>query len=195
MKKAFTVLFCLLLWGSSTLFAQWYEDGRPVQDRPWRKSHKEFRAMVLLTTKPQEFLEAWDKPSSPDYKPAMETAASVVRGQPIVAFILFAGCKPDSAGKCESTTEFEILKPDGSQYDSVETSELWTGKEPPPASALQLGVAYVGVVIEPEDPLGDYTVTANVCDRVADRCLVLSTQFTAVESTQTESSREAPSAD
>jgi hypothetical protein len=178
------VLILTLMLSSSIATGQWYEGGMPVQDREWRKSHKEFGAMMLLSSKPEEFLEAWDKSPSPDYGPKIETTETVSRGEPIVAFILFAGCRANEAGHCVSTTEFKVLKPDGTEYAALEPSELWTNKEPPPGKAVQLGLAYIGVVIEPEDPLGLYTVKANVCDQVADRCLMLTQRFTVTESVE-----------
>ena len=174
------LLFMTALWACFGE-AQWFEGGRPVQDREWRKSHKEFGVMLVLSSQPEEFLEAWDKPAAPDYAPQLTSADRVARGQPIVAFVFFTGCRANDAGHCVSTTEFQVLRPDGSEYASLDRSELWTDKEPPVSRAVQLGIAYIGVVIEPDDPLGEYTVKAKVCDQVAGRCLTLLQRFTAAE--------------
>lgn len=181
MNRIAVLLIASIVGGSSLAHAQWFEAGEAVADTAWRKSAEGFGAMILLTSSPETFLAAWAEPSSPDYAPAIETTDHVARGVPIHAYVFFTGCTPDRQGSCDATTDFVVLRPDGSEYANIPGVELWQGKPPPEEGSVQLGPASVGVVIEPQDPLGEYTVKARVCDRLADNCLVIWQRFTAEE--------------
>ena len=147
-------------------------------DPPWRSSEGDFEAMLLLTVKPEEFLEGWVEPAEGT---PLDVATSVTRGVPIVAFIAFTGCRSDKNGLCNTTVDFNVLKPDESPYGGLTGKELWRGKPAPPEGVSQLGVGFLRVTIEPEDPLGTYVVEAMVRDLTAGVSLDLRQIFEALE--------------
>lgn len=154
-------------------FAQWKEKGVPIPDEPWRKSAGTFGAMLLLTDKPAEFLVAWESPETP----TIETTEIAERGKPLFAFVVFLGCA-EVLGVCNSSVDFTVFRPDGGEYASHKDLELWQNLPGPPKDALQLGVGYLGVGIEPDDPAGKYTVKAKVRDLIAGRDVEIQQHFT-----------------
>lgn len=157
--------------------AQWKQDGKDLKDKRWSKSDGDFNAQLFLTDKPNELFEAWEKPA---HGVAISEAKTARRGVPIVAVVFFTGCAPDAKGLCQSTVEFAVYRPDGKPYDDPSDGELWIDKPPPAKGQIQLSVGSLGVVIEREDPLGDYKIRAKVVDKVAKKTLLLEREFTAV---------------
>jgi hypothetical protein len=172
------VLAAFGLISSTTLMAQWNEGGAPVPDTSWRKSEGDFGAMLLLTDKPEEFLAAWET-RTPEV--SMSATETVRRGSPVMGVVVFTGCAPNEKGLCDATVVYTLLKPDGTVYDKSQEVELWIGKQPPPKYVLQLSLGNLGIVIEPEDPLGRYRMRAEVRDRVSGKILRLERHFDAIE--------------
>lgn len=167
-----TVLVVILLFSVPAL-AQWKDNGVPVPDEPWRRSDGTFGAMLLLSDKPEQFMDDWLKPNPP----SMSTTEEAKRGEPIVAFVLFVGCK-EVGEVCNSVVDFKVNRPDGTEYASHAGAELWKGKPGPLGDRIQLSLANLGIRIEPEDPAGKYTVTARVTDLNAFRTVELEQHFT-----------------
>ena len=142
----------------------------------WSKSRNGFSAMLLLSDEPTDVLRSWETPRA---GVPVRTADTITRGVPIVAFVFFTGCKPDENGLCNASADFAIFKPDGSVYESFSDRDLWKRKPAPPDGMLRLSAEYVGVVIEPEDPLGEYEVQVSVHDLNAGTTLELRQAFTA----------------
>jgi hypothetical protein len=158
--------------------AQWRQDGKIVPDTAWAKSAGDFGAQLVFTDKPEELFAAWEKPG-----PAVlysETAVAK-RGVPIVGVVFFAGCAPDDKGKCQTTVRFTAYTPDGKPWGDAQNAELWAGKPPPEKGHMQLSLGNMGIVIDPDDPLGVYKVRAEVVGKIAKKTLVLERTFTAVE--------------
>ena len=149
----------------------------PAPEPGWNKSENGFSAMLLLSDEPDDVLRSWAEPNA---AVPVRTADTIVRGVPIVAFVFFAGCEPDDDGLCNASADFTIRKPDGSEYESFSDRDLWKGKPAPPEGMLRLSAEYVGVVIEPGDPLGTYQVRVDVHDLNAGTTLPLREAFTAV---------------
>ena len=150
--------------------------GAVALDRAWSKSDNGFSAMLLLSDEPDDVLRTWATPSA---AVPIKTADTIARGVPIVAFVFFTGCRPDESGLCNASADFTILKPDGSVYASFSDLDLWKRRPAPPDGMLRLSAEYVGVVIESEDPLGEYEVQVSVHDLNADTTLELRRAFTA----------------
>jgi hypothetical protein len=150
---------------------------RMAIDSPATREAGDFGAMLLLTTEPDRFLKSWHRPEE---EISLRSAVSVRRGAPIVAFVIFRGCQADASGLCQSSVDFRVLKPDGSEYLSFENRDLWRAKPAPPEGAVQVSAEHLGVVIEPADPLGPYEVQVVVRDEVANVSLKLSRTFDAV---------------
>ena len=82
---------------------------------------------------------------------------------------------------CNASADFTILRPDGSEYESFADRDLWKLKPAPPEGMLRLSAEYVGVIIEPGDPLGEYEVQVSVHDLNAGTTLDLTHPFTATD--------------
>lgn len=162
----------------SSSSAQWQVNFSEVPDSDSAKHQDNFGAMLLLSDKPDEFLEAWGQPTP---GVIMDTTDSVSRGVPIVAFVVFTGCEPNSEGFCNASIDFVVQRPDGTEYASYIDKDLWRMKPPIREDFLELSASYIGVIIEPEDPLGPYRVNVAVRDDVAGIELKLFQSFTATE--------------
>jgi len=171
--KKLILLFALIATPS---YAQWNQDGKPVPDEPWRKSNGPFGVMLLLSDEPEKLMADWEKPETPQ----MSITNVATRGKPIIAFVFFVGCKPID-GRCQSTVDFTVLRPDGSVYGSSEGGELWKGKPAPSEKQIGLSVANFGIIIEPNDPAGTYTVKAVAHDLNAARSVEVQQVFTVSE--------------
>lgn len=132
-----------------------------AQNTAARKAVEGFGAHLVLADRPQAFIQEWLKPASG--KPELWSAAEAKRGEPLAAFIMFAGCLPDRKGDCQAEVDFRVYRPDGSLYAERTGLELWK-KAAPPASNTQLGAANMLIRIRPDDPAGEYRVKASVRD-------------------------------
>ncbi len=151
----------------------------PEPEPNWTQSKDGFSAMLLLSDAPDDVLRTWEDPDSAE---PVRMAETIVRGVPIVAFVFFAGCVADEEGLCNASVDFTILRPDGSEYDRFTDRDLWKLKPAPPEGMLRLSAEYVGVVIEAQDPLGEYEIQVSVHDLVGGTTLDLSRPFTAIDS-------------
>jgi len=157
--------------------------GAPAVPAPqWSESnpHREnkFSAVLLLSDNPDEILRSW---MTPNPRVPERTTRKITRGVPIVAFVFFTGCKPDEKGLCNASVDFTVLGPDGSVYEQATDRDLWKQKPAPPFGTLRLSAEYVGVVIEPDDPLGTYEVQVSIRDLNAGETLDLSRTFMATD--------------
>jgi hypothetical protein len=176
MKRLGLVLLVLVV-ATGWVGAQWRDGGKEVPDNAWSKHKGEFGVMILLTSDPEGFMRAWEKPPSSDYKPVMQKASTVKRGENIVGFLIFTGCKADKAGHCDTTADLVLRRPDGSIYAEQKEVEVWRAKPAPPPGRLQVSVSNLGLKVEPDDPLGEYRLTALVRDKVAGISLDLESRF------------------
>ena len=124
----------------------------------------DFMAIQVATTDPDRLMADWQKPGAGI---RLVTATTMMRNQPIVTFIVFGGCKPDAAGACNVTADFETIGPAGKTYDETRMAEVWVGHPAPPSQVLQLSVGALGLRIEDKDALGPYRVRATITDHVA----------------------------
>jgi len=162
-----------LVWASAGQ-AQWAENMEPSDDTPWRKTWGEHGALLQLTEKADEMVAAIKAGSPTLFVAGTETAT---RGVPLVGVIFFAGCDPDPKGLCDTAVTLQVFKPDGTPYGEPEQSDLWVGRPPPKKGQLQLGMGAIGVKIEPDDPMGKYTVRAHLHDKVSGAKVELSRIF------------------
>lgn len=171
--KILTAAIALVLIGGAThASAQWQQGERPVADTPERKSVNGFAGHLLVVEDPRAFIEEWQKPETPKITPVSKTKRGVLLG----AFVLFAGCKPDTEGRCNAEVDYVIYKPDGNVYAERKEQPLWK-ETAPPAPNIQLSRAILGIRMEKEDPPGVYTVKAKVTDRNAQISFELGTKF------------------
>ena len=152
-------LVLLLFFCSGIASAQWKKDNERLPDTPDRKSVGEFGGNLLVVKNPRAFIEEWQKPETPNITPA----STAKRGDLLGAFVLFARCKPDAQGNCNSEVDYAVYKPDGSLYAERKAQPLWK-EAPPPGTNIQLSKAILGIRIEEKDPAGEYVVKATVSD-------------------------------
>ncbi|OLE55301.1 MAG: hypothetical protein AUG51_03835 [Acidobacteria bacterium 13_1_20CM_3_53_8] len=171
--RVFVALLSLILIAAQPSFGQWQRNGERTEDEAARKSVKGFGAHLILVERPREFVDMWQRPETPN----IETISSVKPNQPFGAFILFAGCKPNSAGVCDCEVDFDVYKPDGSLYAERKGLELWKQHAPPPQN-LQLSVANLVLRMSAHDPVGKYKVKATIRDNNADVKFDVETTFT-----------------
>jgi hypothetical protein len=140
-----------------------------------RASNGNLGAQLMITDDYEGFWKAWEGPSPPQ----VSVTDRVERGKPVHAMLIFSGCKAAADGNCNLTAEFAIMAPDGTPYGETVTGKVWGG--PPPAGYnLQLSEGSIGLVIEPEDSLGQYTFKVSVTDHVAGSMLQVSAPVEAV---------------
>ena len=169
--KIFIAVLAIVL-SSGMVSAQWKKGDEKVEDTSERKSVKGFGGHLIIVEDPRAFINEWMKPETPKIK----SVTDVKRGELIGAFVLFAGCKPDGAGVCNSEVDYVVLKPDGSVYAERKAQPLWKDP-PPPAQNIQLGKAILGIRMEKDDPPGEYKVKAKVSDLNAGVSFDLETKF------------------
>jgi hypothetical protein len=177
MRRASLVL---LLLAPVLALATWVNKaGETLPDTDSRKSVGEFGAQMLLMADDREMFRVWGIPSE---TVNLKTIDSVAVGEQINAFIVFSGCKPSSTGLCDVTVRFRVYQPNGKIYADAPPMEIWQSKKPPAQRMLELGVQYLKIVIEPQDLLGKYIVTAQVRDNQSGATLALWAPFTAIKS-------------
>lgn len=132
--------------------------------------------LQLWSDKPDEFLTEWSKPTPP----SLRTTTKIERNKRITAFIIFAGCKGDVAGKCNLKGSLEFRDPEGQIYGEHKEVDIWSG---PPIEGYNLRLSPVGpsLVIEDGEKLGDYTVRITVTDRNAKVTAITEEKLTVVE--------------
>ncbi len=165
-------LLLLVLVCASTAFGQWRKNGEVDKGDDAHKAVNGFGAHLLIVEKPKEFIEEWQKPEMPN----INTASVVSREEPLGIFVLFAGCKPDANGNCNSEVDYTVYKPDGSVYVERKGLELWKAQAPPEPN-IQLSNAILIFGLNKDDPAGEYKIKANVHDLNADISFDIKTQI------------------
>jgi hypothetical protein len=153
--------------------------GKRPADSDGRKAIGDFGAQLVFVADDDAMLNAWHAQAE---TVNVSTVDKAVVGDQVNAFIVFSGCKPDSAGHCDVTVRFRVYQPDGKEYASTPPMEVWQFKKAPTGRMLEIGVQYLKVAIEHADPLGKYIVVASVKDHVSGLSLDLSAPFTVVKS-------------
>ena len=161
MRLRLVLLLALAAAAPAAAQMAWQQDGQAAPDDRSRASRDGFGVMMLVTPDSEAFWRAWDGPTPPN----LVTTSQAIRGQPVSAMIIFSGCAAGPDGNCNAIVEFVFLRPDGSPYGQPLPGDLWRGP-PAPGYNLQLGVSSGHLVIEPEDPMGMWTIRAIVTDTV-----------------------------
>jgi hypothetical protein len=120
---------------------------------------------LIVTAKGGELFRTWNNPTGKPFK--IDPVKAVQRGPMLSAVVLFKGCKPDPAGNCDVDLDIVAYDPARKVYGEMIGVELWKGKAAPAPGFMQLGMEYMGIVIEPKDPSGTYRLSAVARDRIA----------------------------
>ena len=153
---------------------QWRSDGEPLPDQSWRKIRDNFGAMLVLSNRPDEFLDNWVQRT-----PGVSISTTRVgrRGESLGPFIFFTGCAENRLGVCDATFDLEVLRPDGTALFRTAGLELWRGKPAPTPGIIGLSVGYAGIDLAAGDPLGRYLVRAELRDANAGVGMTLEQTF------------------
>ena len=174
--KGFIILLLLLLTTTScsqeSKEPKWKIGDERVGNEPHRKAINGFGSHLLMVKDPQEVIKMWNRPEKPD----IQSPKQFGFGESIGVIILFAGCKPDDRGVCNTEVDFMVFKPDGKLLTERKKQKLWKKTAPPPANT-HLGEAVLGFVTAKELPVGEYKVRAILYDLNADITMELETQF------------------
>jgi hypothetical protein len=120
---------------------------------------------LIVTAEGRALFESWDSPNGKPFEIVPVTIAP--RGKFLSAVVLFKGCKADASGTCNVELDIVAYDPAGKVYGEMKGAELWQHRPAPAAGYTQLGVSYMGLEIEPQDPAGTYRVDAKARDRNA----------------------------
>jgi hypothetical protein len=171
------LLLCLL---SGSAHAEWIDRrGNPLPESDDMKSVGTFGARLIFIADEQILFKKWDTPSE---TVNIDTVESVSINQPISAFVIFSGCKPDAANFCKVLMRFRIIQPDGTVYSETPVMEVWHNKPAPQGRSLELSAQYLKVIVEAHEQRGCYTLQAQVRDDNSNTVLSLQKTFTAVDS-------------
>ncbi len=154
------------------------DNGGNIRRAPGSPEADTFYAQLWLVGDRSFFAEAAKGPL-----PAFVPVRVAPRGRAFFAAILFghaASGTPDPRGAPSVSYDVTVRQPDGVVYSeskgligAASTAAVSAAE----SSALRVGRDYLGIVIEPSDPAGTYTVTAVVRDQVAGAELTLKTEF------------------
>ena len=116
------------------------------------------KATLVVTEHGQELFESWEHPNGKSFNVVPVKIAK--RGAFLSAVILFTDCAADTSGRCNVVVDITAYDPLGKVYGTLVEEELWKDKSAPEPGHTQLGVGYMGLMIEPSDPSGIYKVVA-----------------------------------
>lgn len=171
MQRLGATIFLLLLT-FTTATGQWRKNAERADDAADRKAVGGFGGHLLVVEDPHGFIREWLKPEPPRIK----TVSKITPGESLGVLVLFAGCKPDAQGVCQTEVDYAVYKPDGSPYAARKGQTLWKETAPPPP-VIQLGRAILALRMRKGDPAGEYKVKATVRDLNADITFELETKF------------------
>jgi hypothetical protein len=178
--KTFNIIFLLLIstlsvWGQAPKDETHQQSAKKelITDAPDRKAVKGFGGHLIVIKNPTEFVKEWLKPETPKFN----SAKIVKPNESLGIIVLFAGCKPNSDGVCNTEVDYTIYKPDGKIYFERKGLELWKNVAPPKAN-IQLGKAILQFKMQESNLAGEYKIKAKVYDKNADISFELETQFT-----------------
>lgn len=132
-------------------------------------------ASLIVTTNGRELFQAWETNPAGGFSIAPVKVAK--RGDFLSAVVLFMNCAADSDGNCNAELDITAFGPTGDVYGEFKGKELWVGKTAPARGHTQLGVDYMGLVIESHDPSGRYRVVATARDLVSGEAVVAEASF------------------
>lgn len=141
-----------------------------------RKAEDGFEGMLLLVRDMGEF-EAQLRQHGAR---AFNLVTHPRRGEPFTAAVLFSRCSP-RAGTCSVRIDWTVVAPDGSPYGSQADQAACSNCEAPVGGKGSLAETSLNIVIEQDDPKGDYQVIARLRDLHSGSSVELTTGFTVVD--------------
>ena len=96
------------------------------------------------------------------FDPAVTRTA--VRGRELKTLVLLQGCRAGPDDKCNVTGRFTYILPGGAVYGAIDDDDLWT--EAPSADGTIQFALGPSLVVDPPDPMGEWTLRAEIRDNV-----------------------------
>lgn len=122
------------------------------------------------------FFDNWNIPD--ENQPLhMPIASSAHRGQTLFVIILIANPAVNEKNICHVLADIIVRKPDGTIYGGMKNANIWDKKPKIKEGTFGLGIDYLGINIELDDPLGTYIVEAKVHDKNRGLTVNLETSF------------------
>jgi hypothetical protein len=130
-----------------------------------------FTAAIVTTDNVRAFARGLD-----EGRPQAGVTRTATRGRELTAIILLQNCRAAADGKCNVSGRFTYLLPGGASYGSVDVNDLWQN----PAHGDGRVVLAVGpdLVIDPPDPMGEWTLQAEIRDNVRGTTVTVRTPIT-----------------
>ncbi len=174
-RIGFILLFVILAYAPSCAqkkAGSWLMNGIPATDSPDHKTVNGFGGVIIVVRDPKAFVEMWNKPDFPDFDTVKDVGPSIQIG----TFVMFAGCKPGSNGKCDTTVDYSLIDPAGKVSQTPPDQVIWN-EVPPPKQNTHISKASMVLKFRESDQRGTYTVKAVVHDKNADISFELETKF------------------
>lgn len=143
--------------------------GKPAPERENMRSAGNFLVQLSLTGDEAALRKEWAEASA---APQLPTIERVTVGAPVTTVLVFNGCAPDPAGRCDVFAEFSIVAPDGLRT-RLGAGSLWHAA--PLTPRFMLGSASVTLLFRDRDKGKAFRMVATVEDRVTRKTLELST--------------------
>jgi hypothetical protein len=137
-------------------------------------SEGDFGVLQFATIDPETLYKNWEAPTE---GVAINATQQMHRGEAILTFITFRGCKADGNGNCKVTADYVAFAPDGTIYGSTKGATIWDMRPP---KGVELSMAVYGIRIEQNEPLGDYKISISTTDHVAGITLHTEQTLTAI---------------
>ena len=136
-----------------------------VAQKPVLAEPSTFEVRVVITDRGDAIFDSWDHPSGGTFK--VDSIRVAPRKRFLWALVLFKGCRADNSGDCNADVDIMAYDPSGKVYGTMPGAELWQRKPAPAPNFTQLSRSYMGLVIEPNDPIGTYRISVVARDRNA----------------------------
>jgi hypothetical protein len=116
-----------------------------------------FFAAIVTTEDLERFGAAWVAGN-----PQSALTRIATRGRELKILILFSGCRAGNDGKCNLSGRFTIVPPGGAQPGTIDVNDLSRER----AGGGVLLAAGPTLTIDPPDPMGEWSIQADITDNV-----------------------------
>ena len=145
----------------------WFSGDKELEATAWRKSNGDFKAMLFLSTDPQQVYSDWNQGKAPKFS----QLKSVRDSQNVEAIILFAGCERSVKPTCDIVGDWIIKVKNGEVLDEVKDSPIYSGPSPVIEDQLLISTNAVGIKASQSDQ--QYTLIVTLKDRNSERKITL----------------------
>lgn len=157
--------------------SQWRDkQGNVVEKTKSMNSHDGFGVQILSVNE-KDFFKTWNTPSE---TVNIDVIDKIHKNDALIFPILFGGCKINENKRCNLSSDFLVVAPDGSVYTDVKNMLIFNGK-PYPNHGLNVSNEYIKIIIEKKDLLGEYKVKAHVTDTIKNITLDIEKSFIVVD--------------